>query len=273
MKITCPKCKTLLEAVPAVTGTVECPSCGEALDLSSIREATCPVCCTPFAEDDSIKLCPDCKTPHHAECWEENRGCSTYGCASAWHEATHTEEAAGGGSQVACPACGAMHPATDLVCSACGKLLDDYLPGDNAGARIRETIDKLGSQAKMHLLPRLARNFGLLGKDVALVFRLWWGEFSRYVAFGGRTTRRPFAAFLGINFAITLLFCCFEAAALVALEWLVLACPTLTACARRLRDTDMSPWMIFAVPLLPFLLFVPTVSPATSRSVPEENVP
>jgi hypothetical protein len=24
--------------------------------------------------------CPACKVPHHADCWSENQGCTTYGC-------------------------------------------------------------------------------------------------------------------------------------------------------------------------------------------------
>ena len=269
MKIWCPKCNAILEAGEDVDGMVECPSCGEPLDLPAIRGATCPVCCTPFAEDDTVKLCPDCKTPHHMECWEENRGCSTYGCASAWHEETHTGEGGNGDGLVACPACGAMHPATDLVCGACGKLLGDNLPGDLTGTRIQETIGKLGGAAKTHLWPRLVRNFGLLGRDIASAFHLWWGEFSRYGVFLGTTSRPSFVAFMGINFVASWFFWLFKAPSLIWFEWLLLACPVLASCSRRLRDTDLSPWMVFAVPLLPFLLFVSTVENPHAQETPQ----
>lgn len=259
MKLHCPQCNSILEVPPEADGIVECPSCGSPLDMPAIRTANCPVCCSPLAEEDTVKICPNCKTPHHMECWEENRGCSTYGCASAWHEETHTGESSEGAGMVACPACGAMHPATDLVCSSCGKLLGENLPGDSTGARLQETIGKLGSAAQMHLLPRLARNFRLLGKDIASAFRLWWGEFSRYGVFRGKTTRPSLTAFMGINCAFSILFSCCNATPLVWIEWIVLACPVLASFARRLRDTEISAWMIFAVPLLPFLLLVPSV--------------
>jgi len=27
-----------------------------------------------------VHVCPACDVPHHAECWNENGGCTTYGC-------------------------------------------------------------------------------------------------------------------------------------------------------------------------------------------------
>jgi len=40
----------------------------------------CPYCQTPVAAGAKIINCPACGTPHHAECWEENGGCTVYGC-------------------------------------------------------------------------------------------------------------------------------------------------------------------------------------------------
>jgi hypothetical protein len=44
---------------------------------------TCPYDQFPIASQDEVILCPQCGTPHHADCWRENRGCTTYGCARA----------------------------------------------------------------------------------------------------------------------------------------------------------------------------------------------
>lgn len=41
----------------------------------------CPYCQTNIKESGDKVICPDCHTPHHRECWEENRGCTTYGCS------------------------------------------------------------------------------------------------------------------------------------------------------------------------------------------------
>ena len=41
--------------------------------------ATCPVCACSLGEEQ-LKCCPGCETPHHADCWEYNKGCAIYGC-------------------------------------------------------------------------------------------------------------------------------------------------------------------------------------------------
>ena len=40
----------------------------------------CPYCQTRITPTDAWVLCPECRTPHHYECWHENGGCTTYGC-------------------------------------------------------------------------------------------------------------------------------------------------------------------------------------------------
>ena len=42
-----------------------------------------------FIEEATV--CPSCNTPHHAECWEENGGCTTYGCKNS-PEDTHLHQ-------------------------------------------------------------------------------------------------------------------------------------------------------------------------------------
>jgi hypothetical protein len=46
--------------------------------------AICPYCNTAIAEDpDSRCFCTVCGTAHHSECWEENGGCTVFGCSAA----------------------------------------------------------------------------------------------------------------------------------------------------------------------------------------------
>jgi TM2 domain-containing membrane protein YozV len=45
--------------------------------------ATCPYCRTPFEENDEIAACAGCATQHHAECLQENGGCTVFGCSQA----------------------------------------------------------------------------------------------------------------------------------------------------------------------------------------------
>ena len=41
---------------------------------------TCPYCRFPIKPGEDIVVCPACKVPHHEDCWQENRGCTPYGC-------------------------------------------------------------------------------------------------------------------------------------------------------------------------------------------------
>lgn len=41
---------------------------------------TCPYCQTPIKPGQMVKCCEKCKIFHHSECWDDNDGCTTYGC-------------------------------------------------------------------------------------------------------------------------------------------------------------------------------------------------
>lgn len=40
----------------------------------------CPYCHMAFTKDDQIVVCGTCEMPHHLSCWQENNGCTTFGC-------------------------------------------------------------------------------------------------------------------------------------------------------------------------------------------------
>jgi hypothetical protein len=42
----------------------------------------CPFCREFIGEDDALARCDSCSTPFHPSCFEENRGCVTYGCSN-----------------------------------------------------------------------------------------------------------------------------------------------------------------------------------------------
>lgn len=88
----------------------------------------CPVCKQEIKELDKVTVCPDCGMPHHTDCWEMNRGCSTFGCAQQGSVketkpmatcskcGTPLEE-----GQEFCPKCGTPKNAPKMnVCSKCG---------------------------------------------------------------------------------------------------------------------------------------------------------
>lgn len=47
---------------------------------SSTQETTCGACQSPIGSNEPMTSCPECGVSFHANCWVENRGCSSYGC-------------------------------------------------------------------------------------------------------------------------------------------------------------------------------------------------
>ncbi len=45
-------------------------------------DQTCPYCRGPL-QPSAAYPCPSCGTPHHTDCWRENRGCTVFGCQHA----------------------------------------------------------------------------------------------------------------------------------------------------------------------------------------------
>ena len=44
------------------------------------KKNKCPYCQSLIKDEAGTIFCSDCGTPHHIECWQENGGCTTYGC-------------------------------------------------------------------------------------------------------------------------------------------------------------------------------------------------
>ena len=94
----------------------------------------CPFCKTEIKEGDSVKVCPACGIPHHESCWEENKGCTTFGCSEQHYEEQHTNPtdvcqncgAPLGDGQAFCPKCGTPKNAPKKnVCGKCGAELQE----------------------------------------------------------------------------------------------------------------------------------------------------
>jgi len=43
----------------------------------------CPYCRAPVTAEDPITVCTGCGTKHHRDCYEENGGCTIFGCSCA----------------------------------------------------------------------------------------------------------------------------------------------------------------------------------------------
>jgi TM2 domain-containing membrane protein YozV len=48
-----------------------------------MSEALCPYCRSGMEEGDSVVVCSGCHMEHHSDCFEENGGCTVFGCANA----------------------------------------------------------------------------------------------------------------------------------------------------------------------------------------------
>ncbi|MBL8005982.1 MAG: DUF4440 domain-containing protein [Ignavibacteria bacterium] len=50
-----------------------------------LKNKTCPYCQSRIKNGADFTVCSHCGVPHHKECWEENKGCTTYGCINNPH--------------------------------------------------------------------------------------------------------------------------------------------------------------------------------------------
>ncbi|PHS04595.1 MAG: hypothetical protein COA78_16380 [Blastopirellula sp.] len=50
--------------------------------LEQSVEQSCSICQTSIQPTDHVTSCGECDLPFHVECWEENLGCSAYGCSN-----------------------------------------------------------------------------------------------------------------------------------------------------------------------------------------------
>lgn len=93
----------------------------------------CPFCKTEIAETDEVKVCPVCGIPHHIGCWEENKGCTTFGCSEQYREEQGTNPtsvcnkcgAPLGDGQAFCPRCGTANISAQTNCGKCGAPLEE----------------------------------------------------------------------------------------------------------------------------------------------------
>lgn len=114
----------------------------------------CPFCKTEIKEGDAVKVCPACNIPHHEGCWEENKGCTTFGCSEQHYEEQHTNptdvcKQCGtplGDGQAFCPKCGTPKVEEKKnICGKCGAELQEgqeFCPkcGQKVGLVVEEHV-------------------------------------------------------------------------------------------------------------------------------------
>ena len=103
--------------------------------MSDVIGKTCPYCQTPIKPGESVVFCTSCSIPHHQECWNDGRGCTTFGCNG--HPATEPSNRYGRNNTMVvdidandsnaqfCSNCGSPINDQAVYCSRCGMRIGD----------------------------------------------------------------------------------------------------------------------------------------------------
>ena len=73
---TCGHCHQQVQIPPAPAANLS-----DAPPADDAPPILCSICQCPISRGESQTHCPDCGLAFHGECWEENLGCSAYGCS------------------------------------------------------------------------------------------------------------------------------------------------------------------------------------------------
>ena len=142
---------------------------------------TCGACHTRVEGDEPSTTCPDCGTAFHADCWQENLGCSTYGCPQVNVLAPPEPEAPAIDASAAAPDLPAplevdSRPVLLLAASVLASVLGCLLFGIPAlvvaGVAVRLLLHKQGTRKPLLVLAVVVALLGWAG-GVALS-RFWW---------------------------------------------------------------------------------------------------
>jgi hypothetical protein len=87
--VECGKCKrenvvpdtsTKKDNSETVSGMILAPIGQPEMLAAPVQTGTCSICQWHTSNEDRVKVCPSCGLTFHEDCWNENCGCSAYGC-------------------------------------------------------------------------------------------------------------------------------------------------------------------------------------------------
>ena len=150
---------------------------------ASVKLDPCSICHSPIAHGEETTTCPSCGLTFHADCWNENYGCSAYGCAQVNVLKPAATEAEVTASDMLLPE---EDPAADgfpwefvfMVMSVAGSLLGALAYGVPAMIAALGTVAYLGLfdvTARRKSIALVALCVCLLGAGGGLYLSyLWW---------------------------------------------------------------------------------------------------
>lgn len=80
----CGHCRVTMRLPPAPTPAPTAAAAASApssAPAQSQPDTVCSICQCGVHADEPRTTCPDCGVTFHRDCWDENQGCSTYGCS------------------------------------------------------------------------------------------------------------------------------------------------------------------------------------------------
>ncbi len=94
----------------------------------------CPVCNTPFNNEDDIVVCPECGTPYHRVCYEKEGEC-IYKDMHGVSDFKNDSDEASSDNFAVCPVCGNTNARDALFCNKCGTSLTNRSNGNSYDRR------------------------------------------------------------------------------------------------------------------------------------------
>ena len=140
--------------------------------------SVCGYCQGVLGDGEERIDCPSCHTSFHAECWQENGGCATYGCTQAPAVMPRREleipASWWGREQKPCPVCGQEILATAVRCRHCGATFVSARPEDAAEFQRRAQRQEQMPQLKRKVVWQFALSIFPFTAPVGAVYGLVW---------------------------------------------------------------------------------------------------